>query len=188
MPDIEVEVALRERNQITLPDRIATRLGVQAGDRLIARIADQDAGAVVLRPVRRSYAGVAGDLYGGTQEEAAAYIAGERGSWETPSAPPGQAGDGTPYLSLEESKRVYRQTEVTRERYEREPKLKWRKCEICGRSIARMREHMGAHRDGRLNDAGISTDKKQAARSRRRVAKWRTAIAVARRDPGAQAR
>ncbi|MEK7862801.1 MAG: hypothetical protein AAB295_05995, partial [Chloroflexota bacterium] len=107
-------------------------------------------------------------------------------SWDRPSSPAGRASDSTPYLSYEESKHVYRQTEVTRERYEREPKLRWPKCEVCGRSIARMNDHLAAHRSGRLTADGISTDARQVDRSRRRVGKWRKAMARKRRTVGAE--
>ena len=93
-------------------------------------------------------------------------------------SPIDRAPDGTPYLTFEESKRVYWQTDVTRERYERQPKLRWPKCEVCGRSIARLNEHRAAHRAGLLTDQGISTDPAQKKRSKARVAKWHRSVAA----------
>lgn len=177
---LEMELRLRERNQLTLPDRVAERIGAKAGDRLLLTLDPIEQGVVRLKRLPDSYAGIAGDLYGGSTEAHAAYIAEERASWEPSSAPPAAAPDGTPYLTFEESKRLYRQTDVTRERYEREPKLRWPKCEVCGRSIARMNDHRAAHRAGLLSEKGISTDPLQQKRSTERVAKWRRSVAAKR--------
>lgn len=174
---IEVFSVLRDRNQLTLPDRLATALDVRPGDNLALTFDEASPGAAQLRVLPRSYAGIAGDLYGRTSEERAAYIAEERSSWRD-SEEPGRASDGTPYLTFEESRRTYRQTEVTRERYDHEPKLRWPKCEICGRSIAQMKEHRRKHAASLLNEAGISQDPEQIARSRRRVRKWRASRSV----------
>ncbi len=174
---IEVFSVLRDRNQLTLPDRLATALDVRPGDNLALTFDEASPGAAQIRVLPRSYAGIAGDLYGRTAEERAAYIAEERSSWRD-SEEPGRASDGTPYLTFEESRRTYRQTEVTRERYDREPKLRWPKCEICGRSIAQMKEHRRKHAASLLNEAGISQDPEQIARSRRRVRKWRASRSV----------
>jgi hypothetical protein len=168
---IEVFAKLRERNQLTLPERLAAALKAEPGDDLLLTY-DEDAPAIArLRVLPRSYKGIAGDLYGRNAEERAAWIAEERASWDRDD--PGRASDGTPYLTFEESLRTYRQTGVTRERYDREPKLRWPKCEICGRSIALMKDHRGKHAAKLINDAGVSTDPAQIARSRRRVRKWR---------------
>lgn len=175
---LEIEVRLRDRNQLTLPDRIASRIGLKAGDRLLVTLDPGDRKIVQLTRLPDSYAGIAGDLYGGSTEAHLAYVAEERASWEPSYAPPESAPDGTPYLTFEESKRVYRQTEVTRERYGREPKLRWPKCEMCGRSMARMNDHRAAHRAGRLTEQGRRTDAEQKKRSKQRVAKWRRAMAA----------
>jgi len=184
---IQVQVTLRERNQLTLPDRIAARIGAKPGDRLLLTVGPSgpgelgepgEAGVVRLKRLRDSYAGIADGIYGRTAEEHAAYIAAERDSWERePVVPMATAPDGTPYLTFEESRRTYWQTDVTRERYEREAKLRWPKCEVCGRSIARMRDHQAAHRAGKLDQRGSSTDPTQRARSRRRVEKRRVSLA-----------
>ncbi len=168
---IEVLAQLRERNQLTLPERLARALKAGPGDDLLLTYDESDPGSARLRVLPRSYAGIAGDLYGRTAQERAAYIAEERASWDRED--PGRSADGTPYLTFEESRRTYRQTEVTRERYDREPKLRWPKCDICGRSIAQMKEHRRKHAAKLISDAGISTEPEQIARSRRRVRKWR---------------
>lgn len=152
----EAIAILRERNQLTLPDRLAKALGAKVGDQIALTFDEAEPGHVELRLLPTSYAGVAGSLYGRTAEERAAYVAEERGSWDSRDDP-GRAGDGTPYLTFEESRRTYRQTEVTRERYDREPKLRWRKCDVCGRSIANMNDHRREHAAGRLSDRGIRT-------------------------------
>lgn len=190
---IQVQVTLRERNQLTLPDRIAARIGAKPGDRLLLTVGPAgpgepgepgelgepgEAGVVRLKRLPDSYAGIADGIYGRTAEEHAAYIAAERDSWERePVVPMATAPDGTPYLTFEESRRTYWQTDVTRERYEREAKLRWPKCDVCGRSIARMRDHQAAHRAGKLDQRGSSTDPTQRARSRRRVEKRRVSLA-----------
>jgi AbrB family looped-hinge helix DNA binding protein len=76
----EAEVSLRKKNQLTLPDRIAERLGVRPGDRLVFSL-DDETGAVSVRPVLKSYAGTLNGVYG-TPEEVQAYIDAERASWE----------------------------------------------------------------------------------------------------------
>lgn len=172
-------VQLRDRNQLTLPDRLASAIGAKVGDDLLLEHDDATPGVVRVRLLPRSFAGIAGDLYG-TAEQRATYIAEERASWDDET--PGRAADGTPYLSFEESRRVYRQTEVTRERYDREAKLRWPKCEICGRSIAKMREHRRKHAAKLMTDKGISNDPRQIARSRQRVRKWRVARASGRQS------
>jgi bifunctional DNA-binding transcriptional regulator/antitoxin component of YhaV-PrlF toxin-antitoxin module len=178
---IQVQVTLRERNQLTLPDRVAARMEAKPGDRLLVTVEPAkpgEPGVVRLKRLRDSYAGIAAGVYGRTAEEHAAYIAAERDSWERdPEVPSAAAPDGTPYLTFEQSRRTYWQTDVTRERYEHDAKLRWPKCEICGRSIARMREHLAAHQEGTLDERGVNTDPRQRARSRRRVAKWRASLA-----------
>lgn len=175
---VQAQATLRERNQLTIPDRIAERIEAKIGDRLLLTVESAEPGVLRVKRLRDSYAGIADGVYGQTAEEHAAYITTERDSWERESTiPMAAAPDGTPYLTFEESRRTYWQTDVTRERYEREPKLRWPKCETCGRSIARMREHTVAHRDGKLDERGINTDPQQRVRSRRRVAKWRASLA-----------
>lgn len=172
---------LRERNQLTLPDRLTTALGIGPGAHLAFAFDEAKPGHVQVRVLPESYAGIAGDLYGSGAERAAS-IAEERDAWDA-RADPGRASDGTRYLTFEEARRTYRQTDVTRERYEREPKLRWPKCEICHRSIARMNEHGRAHAAGVLDEGGLRTDPEQRARSRQRVRKWRAAVRLPRKGP-----
>ena len=175
---LEVQVTLRDRNQLTLPDRIAERIEAKPGDRLLLTIEPVEPGVVRLKRLKDSYAGIAPGVYGRIAEERAAYVTAERDSWERgPGIASATAPDGTPYLTFDESRRTYWQTDVTRERYASEAKLRWPKCEICGRSIARMREHLAAHEAGTLDVRGVNTDPEQRKLSRRRVAKWRASLA-----------
>ena len=77
----EVKVCLRAKNQLTLPEPIARRLGVEPGDQLILSVDENEPRIVHVRPVLRSYAGIAAGVYG-TPEEVAEYIRGERASWD----------------------------------------------------------------------------------------------------------
>jgi hypothetical protein len=174
---IELIALLRDRNQLTLPERVAVAIQAKPGDELLVSFDEGEPDTLRLRLLQPSYAGIAGDLYGKTAEERASYIAEERASWHDDSDP-GRASDGTPYLTFEESKRTYRQSDVTRERYEKEPKLRWPKCDICGRSIANMKDHKRKHAKSVLTDAGISTDPEQVRRTRQRVRKWRATRAL----------
>ena len=177
---IETVSQLRDRNQLTLPERVAAALGAKPGDDLLVTFDEKTPGIAQLRLLPRSYAGIAGNLYGNA-EERARYIAEERASWDRGVVDSGRASDGTAYLTYEESKRTYRQSDVTPERYKREPKLRWPKCEICGRSIARMVEHRRKHAAKTIDESGVSRDPKQIERSRRRVVKWRAARGSRRR-------
>jgi AbrB family looped-hinge helix DNA binding protein len=67
---IEVEVKLRRKNQLTLPEEIAERLGVGPGDRLVVSLDEDQPTIAVLRPLLRSYAGILKGVYG-TPDEAA---------------------------------------------------------------------------------------------------------------------
>ena len=81
MKSVEAVVTLRAKNQLTLPEAIAERLGVEPGDRLVVAIDDEHPTKVEVRPLLRSYAGVLKGVYG-TEEERAAYLAEERASWD----------------------------------------------------------------------------------------------------------
>lgn len=168
----EVTVTLRDRNQLTLPDPVAKRLGVEVGDQLVITVSDDDPAAARLVPLRRSYAGVARDLYGKDHEEVLGYIDTERASWESGA---GTAADGTRFLPYDKARRIH--PKLTRDQYEREPKWRWPRCGICGRLIARINEHTAMHREGRLDERGLRRDPEQVARSRARVAKWRVVMA-----------
>jgi len=71
---------LRPKNQLTLPERIAERLGVRAGDRLLFELDEAEPDHLHVRLLHRSYAGALEGVYG-TAEEVAAYIRGERAAW-----------------------------------------------------------------------------------------------------------
>ncbi len=76
----EVEVCLRPKNQLTLPEAIVKRWRVEPGDRLLFLVDDGQPDEVRLRRIRHSYAGALAGVYG-TPDEAAAYIRDERASW-----------------------------------------------------------------------------------------------------------
>ena len=72
---VEFEATVRKRNQITLPSQAAEVLGVREGDKLIIAL---EHGCATLRPVHRSYAGIAHGIYG----DADRYVERERTEWE----------------------------------------------------------------------------------------------------------
>ncbi len=78
---MEVKVSLRPKNQLTLPEPIARQLGVRPGDDLIVEVSEDQPEVAQIRPLRRSYAGVAAGIYG-TPEEVRAYVQGERDAWD----------------------------------------------------------------------------------------------------------
>lgn len=80
MTDVVVELTVRERNQVTVPVEAATALDVRPGARLLLRI-DPEKHTGTVRPLRASYAGVAGEIYGRNPKEVAAYVKGERAAW-----------------------------------------------------------------------------------------------------------
>src|SRR5438105_15527423 len=92
---IEVISVLRERNQLTLPERIALALEARPGDELALTVDESSPRTAQLRVLPRSYAGIAGSVYGRTAEERAAYVAEERATWDA-GEDPGRASDGTP--------------------------------------------------------------------------------------------
>jgi bifunctional DNA-binding transcriptional regulator/antitoxin component of YhaV-PrlF toxin-antitoxin module len=77
---VEIEVGLRPKHQLTLPEAAARQLGVEPGDRLVIELDADRPGEVRLRPVRRSYAGALGGIFG-TAGEAERYLQEERASW-----------------------------------------------------------------------------------------------------------
>lgn len=72
------EARLRERNQLTIPDSIATAAGIGPGETFIVALSPSDPDLLVLRRVRPSYAGALPGLYG----DPISYLEGERGSWD----------------------------------------------------------------------------------------------------------
>lgn len=81
MSTLEVEVRVRAKNQLTLPEAIAKRLSIEPGDRLVFAVHDDDPDRIEVRRLRRSYAGILAGVYGATQEEVDAYLREERASW-----------------------------------------------------------------------------------------------------------
>jgi bifunctional DNA-binding transcriptional regulator/antitoxin component of YhaV-PrlF toxin-antitoxin module len=57
---LEVQLTLRAKNQITLPDPVARHLGARPGDRLLITVQEDQPDTAVVRLLRRSYAGVGG--------------------------------------------------------------------------------------------------------------------------------
>jgi AbrB family looped-hinge helix DNA binding protein len=78
---ISAEGELREKNQVTLPKRVADALGVHAGDRLIFVVDERDPTVVHVHRLLDSYAGALAGVYG-TPEEARAYQQAEREAWD----------------------------------------------------------------------------------------------------------
>lgn len=75
----DARATVRAKSQITLPRPVVDALGVQEGDIIIfAWQEDPSRPLVEVRPLRRSYAGVAAGAYGRPD----AFIAGEREAWE----------------------------------------------------------------------------------------------------------
>jgi len=69
----EVSAVIRKRNQLTLPSEAVNFLGLREGDTVVIKLKN---GAATLRPVRRSYAGIAKGLY---ERD---FLERERASWE----------------------------------------------------------------------------------------------------------
>jgi AbrB family looped-hinge helix DNA binding protein len=76
--DRTTPIRIRPKNQITIPEAIATQLGIGPGDRLFARV--DESGQLVMRKVPNSFAGALAGLWG-TQEEIDAEIRAGRDEW-----------------------------------------------------------------------------------------------------------
>ena len=72
-------IRVRPKNQITIPEAIASRLDIGPGDRLLARV--DDAGQLVMRKVPKSHAGALAGLWG-TEAEAMASLRASRDEWD----------------------------------------------------------------------------------------------------------
>lgn len=72
-------IRVRPKNQITIPEAIASRLDIGPGDRLLARV-DED-GHLVLRKVPKSFAGALAGVWG-SYEEAMAGLRASRDEWD----------------------------------------------------------------------------------------------------------
>jgi len=69
----EISAVLRKRNQLTLPSEAVDFLDLREGDTVVIKLNN---GCATLRPVRRSYAGIAKGLYGKD------FVERERADWE----------------------------------------------------------------------------------------------------------
>lgn len=74
---ISAEARLRDRNQLTIPEAIVAAAGLEAGTTFVVETRVDDLDLLVLRRVRRSYAGALRGVY----EDPAAYLEGERETW-----------------------------------------------------------------------------------------------------------
>lgn len=81
MSALEVEVKVRPKNQLTIPEAIVKRLGIEPGDRLVFSVDEENPEQLRIRKLRRSYYGLLEGVYGKTPEEVAEYIRQERASW-----------------------------------------------------------------------------------------------------------
>ena len=77
---LEVEVGLRHKNQLTLPEPIATQLWAEPGEHLVITVRVDEPGVAYIRRLPRSYAGSAAGAFGGP-DDVATYIREERESW-----------------------------------------------------------------------------------------------------------
>ena len=73
-------MTIRPKNQVTVPDRLMKKLGLDPGDRLVL-VYDEEAKEVRVQSLPRSYAGALKGVYG-TPEEAAEYVATELAAWD----------------------------------------------------------------------------------------------------------
>jgi len=80
MSMLEIEATVRTKNQVTIPQPVAQRHGIEPGQRLVI----VDSGAedeFTVRIIRPSYAGVLAGVFG-TTEQNVAYVRGEREAWD----------------------------------------------------------------------------------------------------------
>lgn len=77
---MEIEATVRTKNQVTIPQQIAERHGIEPGRRLVIidrGIEDE----FTVRVIRPSYAGALAGVFG-TTEQNVAYVRGEREAWD----------------------------------------------------------------------------------------------------------
>lgn len=75
-----VEVRLRARYQVTLPEPVAVALAAGPDDRLLFEADPAEPGVVRVRKARASWAGAAAGVFG-SDEEVLAFLREERASW-----------------------------------------------------------------------------------------------------------
>jgi bifunctional DNA-binding transcriptional regulator/antitoxin component of YhaV-PrlF toxin-antitoxin module len=76
------EASVRPKNQVTLPERVLQHLGAGVGDRLVFEAAPDDPDSIVVRAIRRSYAGTLAGVYGRSHQEIRAYLRDEHEAWD----------------------------------------------------------------------------------------------------------
>ena len=80
MPNtVTAEARLRERNQLTIPDAIVREAGIEPGEMFIVELEPSAPDTLRLRRVRLSYAGSLRGVWGA---DPAAFLDGERDSWQ----------------------------------------------------------------------------------------------------------
>jgi AbrB family looped-hinge helix DNA binding protein len=80
MAALEIEATVRTKNQVTIPQAVAERHGIEPGQRLVivdSGVEDE----FTVRVIRPSYAGTLAGVFG-TTEENVAYVRGEREDWD----------------------------------------------------------------------------------------------------------
>jgi AbrB family looped-hinge helix DNA binding protein len=77
---LEIQATVRTKNQVTIPQPVAERHGIEPGKRLVI----VDGGTedeFTVRVIRPSYAGALAGVFG-TTEQNVAYVRGEREVWD----------------------------------------------------------------------------------------------------------
>ncbi len=69
---------LRPKNQLTIPEAVASAAGVAPGDRFLVEFGREEPDTIRLRRVRESYAGAFRGLYGDVDD----YLEAERAIWD----------------------------------------------------------------------------------------------------------
>jgi bifunctional DNA-binding transcriptional regulator/antitoxin component of YhaV-PrlF toxin-antitoxin module len=80
MKKLEIVVTVQAKNEITIPQPIAERNGIELGQRLII-VDDGIDGEFTIRMIRTSYAGALAGVFGDIDENLA-YARGESDAWE----------------------------------------------------------------------------------------------------------
>ena len=80
MDILEIEAAVREKNQMTIPRAVAERHGLAPGQRLVI-IDIGTEGEFTVRVLPRTYAGALADVFDGTTDENVEYVRSERATW-----------------------------------------------------------------------------------------------------------
>jgi bifunctional DNA-binding transcriptional regulator/antitoxin component of YhaV-PrlF toxin-antitoxin module len=81
VPPVAAEARLRRKNQITLPEQIASALDARPDDILVFETNPEDPHMACVRVLPRSFAGSMTGLYG-TTEQMLGYLREEHAAWE----------------------------------------------------------------------------------------------------------